>query len=137
MNTNEVNMLKGKGWRYEGISWQSGGSTPVYRLYNPNAKTGTHHFTVHTSERDNLRRKGWRYEGVAFYSGSSKPESITKFTVWYTASDNADAVHNISKGTKLFNTEAEAMTWIDSYADNLLGQNVASSSYGTATYFVQ
>ncbi|MGM0169817.1 hypothetical protein IGI39_004751 [Enterococcus sp. AZ135] len=136
-NWNEVNMLKGKGWRYEGESWKSGGSTPVYRLYNPNAKTGTHHFTVHTSERDNLRRKGWRYEGVAFYSGSSTSVTVTKFTVWYTASDSADAVHNISKGNKLFNTEAEATTWIDNYAVNLSKENVTPSSYGVSSYLVQ
>lgn len=136
-NTHEVNMLKGKGWRYEGESWKSGGSTPVYRLYNPNAQSGAHHFTVHASERDNLKRKGWRYEGVAFYSGANKPAPTTKFTVWYTASDATDAAHNIVKGAKLFTTEAEATAWIDNYADNLLGQNVASSSYGVASYLVQ
>lgn len=61
---------------------------------------------------------------------------LEKFTVWYTASDPADAAHNIAKGTHVFDTEAEATAWIDNYADNLLGQNVASSSYGVSSYQV-
>lgn len=37
LDTNERDHLKKVGWRYEGISWHSGGTIPVYRLYNPNA----------------------------------------------------------------------------------------------------
>ncbi|MGM0300740.1 hypothetical protein IGI66_000323 [Enterococcus sp. AZ048] len=63
----ERDNLKRAGWRYEGISWYSGGTQPLYRLYNPNAKTGTHHYTLNTNERDHLKQVGWRYEGIAWY----------------------------------------------------------------------
>jgi len=78
--------------------------------------------------------------GGANGGGTSETEEPTqpveKFTVWYTASDPADAAHNISKGMQVFNTEAEATAWINSYADGLLEQNVASSSYGVSSYQV-
>jgi GH25 family lysozyme M1 (1,4-beta-N-acetylmuramidase) len=38
------NLIK-KGWRYEGVSWYSGGPNALHRLYNPNAKAGSHHYT--------------------------------------------------------------------------------------------
>lgn len=41
------------------------GSTPLYRLYNPN--TGYHHYTTSDNERNVLLSIGWRSEGVAFY----------------------------------------------------------------------
>lgn len=62
-------MLIAAGWQFEGIAWHSGGSTPVHRLYNPNADTGTHHFTINGIEKDMLVKSGWRYEGVTMYSG--------------------------------------------------------------------
>lgn len=55
------------GWRYEGVSWYSGGSKPLYRLYNPNAKAGAHHYTLLQSERNNLIKQGWRNEGIGWY----------------------------------------------------------------------
>lgn len=63
----EKNDLIKKGWRYEGISWYSGGSKPLYRLYNPNAKAGAHHYTLLQSERNNLIKHGWRNEGIGWY----------------------------------------------------------------------
>ncbi|WP_185937711.1 glycoside hydrolase family 73 protein [Enterococcus avium] len=63
----EKNDLIKKGWRYEGISWHSGGSKPLYRLYNPNAKAGAHHYTLLQSERNNLIKHGWRNEGIGWY----------------------------------------------------------------------
>ncbi|WP_430384271.1 hypothetical protein, partial [Bacteroides stercoris] len=38
-----------------------------YRLFNPNEKTGTHHYTLSAKERDWLTPMGWRYEGIGFY----------------------------------------------------------------------
>ena len=57
------------GWKYEGISWYSAStdSVPLYRVYNPNARTGTHHYTVSAGERDHLVRLGWRNEGIGWY----------------------------------------------------------------------
>lgn len=63
----EKNHLVKVGWRYEGVSWYSGGSKPLYRLYNPNAKAGAHHYTLLQSERDNLIKHGWRNEGIGWY----------------------------------------------------------------------
>lgn len=69
VNKNEVDMLVDAGWQFEGIAWNSGGGTPVHRLYNPNAKTGTHHLTINGDEKDILVKAGWKYEGIAMYSG--------------------------------------------------------------------
>ena len=41
----------------------------LYRLYNPNAVAGAHHYTTSASERDKLISLGWRYEGTAWYGG--------------------------------------------------------------------
>ena len=40
----------------------------VYRLYNPNAPGGDHHYTTDKNEYDTLVRLGWVGEGIAFYS---------------------------------------------------------------------
>ncbi|MBV7392421.1 hypothetical protein KUA55_17320 [Enterococcus sp. ALS3] len=40
----------------------------MYRLYNPNAKAGSHHYTLSSTERDNLVQAGWKSEGIGFYS---------------------------------------------------------------------
>ena len=58
------------GWNSEGIGWQSGGTIPVYRVYNPYAPAteDSHHYTVSAAERDNLVKLGWRDEGIGWYS---------------------------------------------------------------------
>lgn len=65
------------------------------------------------------------------------PQPVEKWTVWYSASDEANAAHNIEKGTKVFDTEAEATAWIDQYADGLLAQGITSNSYGVSSFLVQ
>lgn len=64
----ERNNLVRAGWRDEGIGWYSGGKTPVYRQYNPNAKTGSHNFTTSKSENTHLAKIGWKAEGIAWYA---------------------------------------------------------------------
>ena len=59
-------MLKRLGWRYEGVSFKSGGKVPIYRLYNPNS--GRHHHTTYEGEKNSLVKIGWRYEGVGWYA---------------------------------------------------------------------
>lgn len=44
---------------------------PVYRLYNPNAKSGAYHFTASRSEYNWLASNGWKAEGTAFYASST------------------------------------------------------------------
>ncbi len=63
------------GWDYEGIGWFSDDLefTPLYRLYNPNAKgalePGSHHYTKDAHERDVLVGMGWTEEGIGWYGG--------------------------------------------------------------------
>lgn len=70
-NGAERDMLKGVGWKDEGVGWYAPTEgDPVYRLYNPNA--GDHHYTLNGNEKDMLVKVGWRYEGVGWYSDTKK-----------------------------------------------------------------
>lgn len=61
----EVSHLESLGWKGEGPCWRVGSEDrTVYRLYNPNACTGTHHFTRNASEAAALQAAGWRSEGT-------------------------------------------------------------------------
>ena len=62
-------------------------------------------------------------------------EPQIKYTVWFTAYDGDDIFKNIVRGSKLFKTEAEATTFIDNYADQLLMQGIAGS-YGVMSWEV-
>ena len=67
----ERDSLVKAGWRYEGIGWYSAdaeGGVPLYRQYNPNARTGTHNYTTSAYERDSLIKAGWRDEGIGWYA---------------------------------------------------------------------
>ncbi|CYV28526.1 hypothetical protein [Streptococcus suis] len=90
---NEVKVLTSQhGYRNEGQVFKSGGSTPIYRLYNPKlSPVASHHYTTDKNEYDTLAAKhGWKKEGVAFYangkhlpsapaqSGSTNPSGNTK-----------------------------------------------------------
>lgn len=57
----ERNGLEEQGWKYEGEGWQApaASQTPVYRLYNPYASSGDHHYTMDAAERDALVAAGW------------------------------------------------------------------------------
>ncbi|MDB0652459.1 hypothetical protein PL380_08485 [Bifidobacterium adolescentis] len=63
-DVSERDHLVSVGWPYEGVGWRSGGSVPVYRQYNPYARTGTHNYTADGSENDRLVSVGsarlWR-----------------------------------------------------------------------------
>ena len=63
-------MLFRSGWKSEGVAFHSDSNsgTPVYRLYNPNSKLGTHFLTMSSYERDSLVKAGWKSEGIAFYT---------------------------------------------------------------------
>ncbi len=72
----ERDNLVSVGWNYEGIAWTAPASagTPVYRLFNPNARNtasvvvGDHHYTTSAEEKDNLVSIGWQYEGIGWFS---------------------------------------------------------------------
>ena len=71
---NEYNELKKFGCIQEGATWyvpseewpEGRPSTPVYRLYNPNAVSGAHHYTTDAEERDALVKAGWKDEGTGW-----------------------------------------------------------------------
>lgn len=69
LDKNERDTLVAKyGWVNEGIAWYSGGTKPLYRLYNPRLTSGSHHYTTDANERDVLvAQHGWIYEGIAWY----------------------------------------------------------------------
>lgn len=72
-SSTEYMYLCGIGWNYEGKAWYSDTeqTTPVYRVYNPNAtgiyEVGSHHYTTDISERDSLVAQGWNSEGNGWY----------------------------------------------------------------------
>uniref|UniRef100_UPI0026EF6DE0 D-alanyl-D-alanine carboxypeptidase family protein n=1 Tax=Streptococcus merionis TaxID=400065 RepID=UPI0026EF6DE0 len=72
----EKNNLVQAGWHYEGISWYSGGTTPILRLYNPNAIAGAHHYTLSEPEYNHLVTIGWKGENIGWYGEpSSSPNN--------------------------------------------------------------
>ena len=69
MSAAEKDSLVNAGWNYEGIGWYSDPNkgVPLYRLYNPNAVAGAHHYTTSEKERNSLVQAGWKDEGIAWY----------------------------------------------------------------------
>lgn len=67
LDADERDMLVAIGWNDEGVGWYSGGSLPLYRLYNPNEYANNHHYSTSTEERDHLLGLGWQDEGIAWY----------------------------------------------------------------------
>ena len=63
-------MLVELGWNDEGIAWYSDDAkgAPVYRLYNPNAKSGAHHFTISAAEQKAVKDAGWTDEGIGWFA---------------------------------------------------------------------
>lgn len=79
LSVHERDALQGFGWKYEGICWYSDPEkhVPVYREYNPNAKTGAHNFTVSLHEHEYLCKVGWHDEGIAWYALKNPPAPDT------------------------------------------------------------
>ena len=76
----ERDNLVSLGWNNEGDAWNAPAtsSTPVYRLYNPNA--GEHHYTMSAEERDNLVSLGWNDENIGWYSDDA--QSVPLYRVY-------------------------------------------------------
>ena len=70
---NEVQVLMGYGWQWEGIAWNAPAmstGTPIYRLYNPN--NHDHLYTDDANEYAVLQKEyGWQGEDVQFYSATT------------------------------------------------------------------
>ena len=85
-STSERDSLVQVGWSDEGIGWyaplDSGTwvyrpyTTPVYRLYNPNASFGDHHYTTSKAECAFLEAAGWSNEGVGWLSTSDEGKAL-------------------------------------------------------------
>jgi hypothetical protein len=69
ISTAERKAMISAGWVYEGIGFYSDSekTVPMYRLYNPNARSGYHFFTGSKKERDALVKAGWKDEKIGFY----------------------------------------------------------------------
>ena len=68
----EIEHLVELGWQYEGVAWNSAPANhpeaiPLYRLYNPNADCGSHHYTGSVEEREFLVSLGWIFEGIGWF----------------------------------------------------------------------
>lgn len=77
-NLRERDSMISRGYRYEGVAWQSSTTTtntPIYRLYSPTMQK--HLFTKDRHEKDVLSKtSSWNYEGIAYYTSdqaTSKP----------------------------------------------------------------
>lgn len=57
----EAAALQKAGWKREKMAFYSGGSRPIYRMYNPNS--GSHILTADSTEHDRLTKIGWKCEG--------------------------------------------------------------------------
>ncbi len=71
-SVNEVKVLTAQhGWKKDNNGkplFYSGGSKPVYRLYNKSYTCGAHHLTISANEYKTLPKYGWKQEGTAMYA---------------------------------------------------------------------
>lgn len=80
---NEVKVLTSKyGWVTDNggeALYYSGGSVPIYRVYNKGLN-GMHHLTTDTNEYNTLPKFGWQQEGATLYATKlGSPYATTKF----------------------------------------------------------
>ena len=73
-NQSEIASVQGQGWTSVGVvgfvaTGQAPGTTPLYRLSNPN---GDHLYTTDANERSALLGQGWGDEGVIGYVATSQ-----------------------------------------------------------------
>ena len=72
-SVNERNTLTKRGWKYEGVAWNTTTKTgaPVYRLYHEGLRV--HLYTKDANEYKVLGTRGWRQEGIAYRSNGEVP----------------------------------------------------------------
>ncbi|WKB49861.1 bacterial Ig-like domain-containing protein (plasmid) [Lactococcus lactis subsp. lactis] len=67
----EAQSLVKTGWKWDNGGkpvFYSGGKTPVYVAFNPNATaSGSHNYTSHSFEQNSLLKNGWKFGKVQFY----------------------------------------------------------------------
>ncbi len=73
----EMDLLVAAGWKNEGVAFYGLGETKmdnnerIFRVYNPNAATGSHHYTTSEGEKNLLVAVGWNDEGTAWFAPTS------------------------------------------------------------------
>lgn len=114
----EKNALVRLGWKDEGVGWRSDMSknVPVYREYNPKAKTGTHNYTINKSENDYLVRLGWKPEGIAWYGINAPVKGKTNvpdgaYFVELTTGEMKDSSYKPVGSVKKLNINGRQMTF--------------------------
>lgn len=86
-------------------------SSPVYRLYNPNA--GDHHYTLSSTERDRLVALGWKDEGIGWYSDTE--QTVPVYRQYnpnaMTGSHNFTTNENEDQGLRKLGWSREGIDW--------------------------
>lgn len=126
------------GWLYEGIGWYAPvkSSTPVYRLYNPNAPYGDHHYTMSKHEYDTLVKIGWRGEGIGWYSDDNKGSPVYRVyrpgTYTFGSSGAHHFTSNITEAKYLINLgwNDEHISWYGLKHDNTNTNNTNNNVTG-------
>ena len=95
---NEINTLtKLPDWSIDNGGqplFYSGGSTPIYRLYNRELN-GMHHLTTDENEYNTLPKYGWSKEGVAFYATKVGVQCLTTY---YGSAEQQSMIPNLKVG---------------------------------------
>ncbi|EOS8056687.1 LysM peptidoglycan-binding domain-containing protein [Enterococcus hirae] len=123
------------------IGDQTAGNTGTTTPSIPENNGGTTQTPAQPSQPDNNGNQNGSTGGNTGGSTTDPSKPTTpekpvqyKYTVW---GNFDDPKYNIVEGQHIFDTQEEARTWIDNYADNLLMQGIGSSSYGTTSWEVQ
>ncbi|HGC5977358.1 TPA: serine protease, partial [Enterococcus faecium] len=88
-------LTKNYGWTYEGPAWRSAekNNKPIYRLFLPGVKSGSHHYTASWKEVQWLTKDyGWKYEGIGWYGADTSKPKVNKSAL--------EALYTSVKGTK-------------------------------------
>lgn len=87
-DVNEKNNLIANGWTLDGVTFNSGGSVPVYRLYNKNGSAAQQHlWTADINEKNTLIASGsYKDEGIGWYAlkkgvSAPAPAYVTNLTI--------------------------------------------------------
>lgn len=94
-DTNEINTLKKLAdWSLDNNGkplFYSGGSTPIYRVYNKEL-SGMHHLTSDVNEYNELPKYGWQQENVALYA---KKLGVQCQTTYYGSDEQKSTIPNL------------------------------------------
>jgi len=111
-------------------------SYKIFRLYNPNAKSGSHFYTTSADEKKSLVKKGWRYEGVIGYDPMAKDYSASTWKFIYRCYNPNTGEHLYVSSQSEWNTlshagwKYEGLAWVGS--NDLSGWTIYGWEYSIA-----